>query len=103
MRRVFLWSKDAILDGVETGVEKRARVRARAQVAAEAEAARCVEVAAKREVGGAAERLVVRSGETKTLRARAAKRRCQKPRRAIARFDRDGRVWEIENGNVFDL
>src|SRR5689334_12119478 len=103
MRGVFMWSKDAILDGVETGVEKRARVRARAQVAADAEAARSVDVAAKGEIGRAAEGLVVRCRETKTFRARSPKRWRQESRRTIARFDRDGRVREIENRNVFDL
>ena len=66
LRRCF-WSKDAILDGVEPGDEIRTRVGARAEVAAEAEASLRVDVAAEREVGGAAERLIVSSRKTSAL------------------------------------
>ena len=45
------WSKDSILDGIESEVEIRARVGARAQVAAKSESARSVDVAAESEIG----------------------------------------------------
>ena len=62
------WSKDAILHGVEAGVEIRTRVGARAQVAAEAKSALRVDVAAEREVG---ERPSVDSKRSTSERLRA--------------------------------
>src|SRR6185295_2618038 len=60
MRGIGGWSKHSIFDGVETDVEIRARVGACAQIGAEAESALGVDVVAKRDVGGATERLIVR-------------------------------------------
>src|SRR5262249_12173816 len=67
MLGVSRWSKDSILDRVETDVEIRARVRAYTQIAAKAEAPRSVDVAAKREVSGAAEGLIIRRRQTRAL------------------------------------
>src|SRR5437667_11070196 len=39
MLRVFLWSQQTIFDRIETHIEKRARVRARAQISSKAESA----------------------------------------------------------------
>ena len=103
MRRIFRWSKDAILHRVEAGIEIRARVGARSQIAAEAESALRVDVAAKSEIGGATESLVVSSRESHTLRAGAAEGRRQKTGSAITRLDRDGRVRQVKNRNVFQF
>src|SRR6185295_16413970 len=57
MRGVSRWSKNSIFDGVEADVEIRTGVGARPEVGTEPETTLRVDVVAKREVGGATERL----------------------------------------------
>jgi len=71
-----MWTKDAILNGIKTSIEKRSRIRARAQIGPKPNASFRVNVTSHGKVGRAAERLIVRIRETKTLLARTAERRC---------------------------
>ena len=60
MFSVGTWSKDAILNYVETGVEKRTRVRPRPQITTKTESALCIDIATEGEVCRATKSLVVR-------------------------------------------
>src|SRR6266498_5413518 len=67
MLRVFLRPEDSILDGIKPHVEKRSRISASAQIAAQSETAFRKQISAQGEVGGSAQRQIVTFGNAKTL------------------------------------
>jgi hypothetical protein len=64
---VWARTKNPILHRVEAGIKKRARVRPGTQIPTNPYPALGIDVAAKSEVGGATEGLIVRRGKAKAF------------------------------------
>src|SRR5260221_3436748 len=102
MGRVLFGPQDAILDGIEAHVEKRPRVCAGAQIAADANAALRKQIAGDSKVSRASQSQVVGLGNPKALLAGTAKGWGQETRLAIVMLKRQRRVRQVNDRHLLN-
>jgi len=100
--RVRFGAKDTIFNGIETHIEKRARVGARAQVSAEAQAAFRKQITAESDISRASERQIVSFGNSETLCARGAEGRRQEAGLTIGVLEGQRSIRQINYRYSFD-
>src|SRR5882724_2355082 len=102
MGGVLFGPQDAILDGIEAHVEKRPRVCAGAQIAADANAALRKQITAQSKVSRASQSQVVGLGNPKALLAGTAKGWSQETRLAIVMLKRQRRVRQVNDRQLLN-